>query len=115
LIRRNKYGNKKSGGFSSKLENSLHGLLLLREKAGELEDIKLQHVVLLTEAKIKYIADFSAIDTATGKRIYFESKGFKTAVWAIKKRLWAYYGPGPLEIYEGSYKNPIHVETVIPK
>ena len=101
--------------FASKLESSLYDILLLREQAGEITDIELQPKVYLTDARILLIADFKVFDKITGGHIWYEAKGMKTPVWAIKRRLWFYYGPGILRVYKGSYKSPKMVEQIIPK
>lgn len=114
-----KYGNKKIStagrSFDSKLESAGYQILLLREKAGEIRNIRQQVSVYLTLARIRYVADYAFEYVKTGERAYAEFKGFKTPVWAIKRRLFEWYGDGPLEIYEGSHRNPILTETIIPK
>jgi len=100
--------------FSSKLEASVYDLLRLREKSGEIEDIRCQHTVYLTDARIAYIVDFSALISGSNDRIYIEAKGYETAVWRIKRRLWINYGVGHLEIWKGSYTKPFLSETIIP-
>lgn len=115
LAKRNKFGTKKTAdGFPSKLEASVYALLLLREKNGEISNIRRQHVVLLTKADIKSIVDFSYEDKQ-GSTVWVEAKGFATDVWNIKKRLWRYYGPGPLEIWKGNYMNPSLNEVIVPE
>lgn len=113
-----KYGNKKvshSGySFGSKLEAATFDILKIMERAGEIKGIKTQQSVYLSDAKIQYIADFSATSCISGEVFYYESKGMSTPVWAIKKRLWRYYGPGPLYIFTGSYLKPIMSETIYP-
>lgn len=111
---RSKYGAVKTGGLASKLEFSVLELLKLREKAKEIKNIQLQQSVSLTRAKIMYKADFSYEDKETGKTVWVEAKGFAADTWRLKKRLWACYGPGKLEIYTGTYKKPILSETIIP-
>lgn len=114
-----KYGAKevtKAGRrFDSKLESALHDYLLEQEKVGEIADIKQQVRVKLTLAEIVYIPDFSAIDLKTGTLCYYEGKGFETDVWRIKRRLWAFYGHGPLYVFKGSYKKLYLHEVIIPK
>lgn len=114
-----KYGakevNKSGRRFDSKLESALHDYLLEQERAGEIRDIKQQVRVKLTLAEIVYIPDFSYIDVKTGKTCYAESKGFETDVWRIKRRLWAFYGCGPLFVFKGSYKKLYLHEVIIPK
>jgi hypothetical protein len=48
------------------------------------------------------------------KEVWVEFKGFETAVWKIKKRLWKHYGPGILRVYKGNEKTIALVEEVIP-
>ena len=106
--RNHKYGASKvqydNQSFSSKFEAALYQWLKLRELNGEITDIKCQETIYLTDAKIIYKPDFSYylyIKDSAAKKIYAESKGFETSDWRIKRRLWAHYGPGPLEIYKG--------------
>lgn len=110
---KNKYRATRVGNFASKLEKAVYDILENNQYLGYISDLKCQAEVRLTDANILYKPDFSFIKNK--KQWYAEAKGFKTPSWAIKKRLWAHYGPGPLEIYEGSYKYPKLVETVIPK
>lgn len=115
---RNKYGNKKVShrgySFGSKLEAATFDILKMMELAGAIKDIKTQQSVYLSLARIQYIADFSAVDRLTGDIIYYESKGMQTPVWAIKKRLWRWYGPGPLFIFTGSHLAPKMTEEIYP-
>lgn len=107
---------KKLGySFDSKLESAVHDLLLLRERAGEIKNIKQQVNIHLTLAKILYQVDFSHEDCKTGQEEYTEAKGFETAVYRIKRRLWLWYGPGKLTVYKGSYSKPFIDEVIIPK
>lgn len=107
-----KYGNTRVGNFSSKLEKAVYDVLVNRELSGELRDIKTQQHVRLTRANILYIPDFSAIEVDSGRTIYVEAKGMETQSWRIKKRLWKYYGAGPLEIWMGSYAKPFLKERL---
>lgn len=101
--------------FHSKLEAAHYGNLLLLEQAGEISNIRCQVHVKLTLAEIVSIVDFVIFDPKRGMDIYHEVKGFETPEWRIKRRLWEYYGPGPLEIYSGRYSNIRLKETLIPK
>lgn len=113
-----KYGNTRvshSGlSFASKLEAALYDELKLREMGGELSGIRCQVHVKLTLAQIVYIADFMYTETKTNTLVWAEAKGYKTPEWAIKKRLWKFYGPGRLDIYEGSYKRLTLTESLTP-
>jgi hypothetical protein len=110
-----KYGNRPTSGCASKLEAAVHRILLDKEVLGLARDIKQQVQVHLTRAEILYKPDFSYFDNETNQTAFVEAKGFATAVWAIKKRLWKHYGPGRLEIYTGSYKYPKLTEIIIPR
>lgn len=116
--KRNKYGNKRVSfdkySFASNFEKIIYQWLKARETAGEVRVIKTQHKVLLTEAKIAYYADFLVLDLTTNTEFLVEAKGMDTDVWKIKKRLYACYGPMPLEIYKGS-KTSFHLaERIVP-
>lgn len=113
FLKRNKYGAKRQNGFSSKLEAAVFQILRQKEAAGEIKNIRCQHPIHLTEAKIAYKSDFS-YETSDGKTIWVEAKGFETDTWRLKKRLWKFYGPGPLEIYKGTHKKVYLDEVIIP-
>lgn len=106
-----KYGNRRVNGFGSKLESSVCAFL---EKKYGAENIQCQAKVYLTDARILYIADFK-VTLPDGSEMWVEAKGAETATWRIKRKLWTYYGPGPLEIYKGTYQRPYLDETIIPK
>ncbi len=55
--------------------------------------------IYLSKAKIKYIVDFR-ITLKNGNHIFFEAKGKETAEFRIHKKLWKFYGPGPLHIWK---------------
>lgn len=111
-----KYHNKKDirgdKSFASKGEAGLYDHLLMREKAGEISDIKTQVQVYLTDAKILYKPDFSYIEN--GKIRFAEFKGFECGIWRIKRRLWKFYGPAPLEVYKGTYPRLKITEVIEP-
>ncbi len=109
-----KYKSQRTNGFSSKFESAIYDMLLLRQKLGEIKNIRCQHPTHLTRAQIGLKVDFSYEDM-NGKITFVEAKGFPTEGWKIKKKLWAYYGPGPLEIWQGDYRRPKLSETLIPK
>lgn len=98
----------------SKLEASVYDMLVLMQKTGHVNKILQQTHVKMTLAEITYIPDFMVM-LPDGSREWHEAKGFETPEWRLKKRLWEFYGPGPLHIWRGSYKAPRITETVIPK
>lgn len=116
--KKEKYQNVKtevSGlSFSSKLEASVFQILMLREKAGEIQFIQTQDHVYLTHARVLYIPDFKCRDLKTGNDFWVEAKGFETPKWPIIKKLWQFYGPGTLEIWMGHHIRPSLVKTIIP-
>lgn len=86
--------------FDSKKEAEFYAELKLREKAGEITHLRLQPRYLLQEAfkhegkqyrEIEYVADFEYIEN--GETVVVDVKGFRTAVYMIKKKLFLYkYG-----------------------
>ena len=117
-----KYGNEKvtdlcQYGYShrSKLERAVCNLIWFREKAGELKHLQHEDHVLMTLAEIGYIADFRCLDQKTGETILIEAKGFQSPTWPIKKRLYKWYGEYKLEIWTGTWRNPVLTEVITPK
>jgi hypothetical protein len=110
--RRQKYDAKSVDGFPSKLEAACYNMLHLMQKGGQIEKLKRQQTIKLTAAQIGYRVDFTY--EKNGETVYVEAKGFETPEWKLKKRLWAHYGPGTLEIWGGSYKSLKLKETLRP-
>lgn len=112
---KNKFGAKRTAdGFPSMLERAVYHVLLLREKAGEIRDIRRQHCVDLGLG-VRWKVDFSFEVVATGLRRFAEAKGLEDAGYKIKKRMWKNgAGIGELEIWKGSWRRPALAETVIP-
>lgn len=114
-----KFGNKKivhrGHSFASKFEAQIFDHLRMLELGGELQDLKCQPHVFLTDARIEMIPDFTAIEIKSGRRIYFEAKGFETSDWRIKLKLWGVYGPAPLRIYKMVRGGFMMTDCVIPK
>lgn len=96
----------------SKLESAVCAMIGLREKAGEIELIKAESHVYLTKARICYIPDFECLDLRTGKPLYVEAKGYSNDRFPIIKKLWAHYGPAPLEIWRGTASRPFLDEII---
>lgn len=86
--------------FDSKKEAEFYAELKLREKVGEITHLRLQPRYLLQEAfrhegkqyrEIEYVADFEYIEN--GITVVVDVKGFRTAVYMIKRKLFLYrYG-----------------------
>jgi hypothetical protein len=116
----NKYGNKKvkidGEVFDSKREYYRYMELKLLEKCGAISDLKRQVTYELIpvqrekstrvyqkgrkkgqpiegkviEKAVTYIADFTYIDTATGKTIVEDSKGYHTKEYILKRKMLLY-------------------------
>jgi hypothetical protein len=115
-IRFGKYNAKRVShagySFASKLESGLFDLLKLFEASQRIKDIKVQQTIYLTEARIRYIADFSVFDLERNELVFWEAKGVETPEWRLKLKLYKVYGPAPLNIFRG---HEIPIELVIPK
>lgn len=90
--KKNKYGNKKTDGYDSRLEKKRHSELLWLEKLGVIQNLKWQEPFILQEKTdklraIKYIADF--VYERDGVKIVEDTKGFQTEVSKLKMKLFA--------------------------
>ncbi len=92
MIRRAKYGNKKTiiDGikFDSKREAQRYGTLQLMLKAGLISNLRLQvpYQITVNGMKVcKYVADFVYEDK--GVEIVEDVKGMKTPIYNLKKKL----------------------------
>jgi hypothetical protein len=115
LSRFNKYGAKRTAnGFPSKLEEAVYNMLLLRERTGEISDVKRQQVVTLQEGdkttRINWKVDFSFLRGEI--RCYAEAKGIETSEYILKLKMWRKLRPAPLEIWKGTYLRPVLVERI---
>ncbi len=114
----NKYRAKPTNGFPSKLESAVYDLLLLREKSGEITEIKRQASVELQpgppKVRINWKIDFSFIDTKTKKLVYVEAKGIECATFKLKLRMFISKKIGRLEIWKGSYQRPVLSRIIDP-
>lgn len=104
-VKQNKYKNKKvvyNGiKFDSKKEMNYYNKLKMLEKAGKIKDLRLQVPFVVLETfklndktykKTKYIADFVYSDEE-GKYHVVDTKGVRTDVYKLKKKLMAWkYG-----------------------
>ena len=114
--KKNKYHAKPTNGFPSKLESAVYDILFLREKMGEISNIKRQQTVVLQHGgKAKRIAikiDFTFVKKATGVLWAAEAKGISTGEWRLKLKLWREVMPMPLELWKGDYRRPKLVEII---
>lgn len=107
-----KYHNKKITydgiEFDSIREKNRYIQLKMLEKAGEIKDLELQKTFTLqpsfkkngtTYRAITYKADFVYLDLRTNKIVIEDTKGMRTEVYKIKRKLFEYTYPD-LEIKE---------------
>lgn len=113
--KKNKYKAVRTNGFSSKFENAVHEVLLLKQKLGEVKNIKCQQTVVLipgpATVRIAWKVDFS-YEAPSGETRYVEAKGVETSDYKLKLKLWRSNPPYALEIYKGHYSRPKLVETI---
>lgn len=108
----NKYRNKKvvidGIKFDSKLESMKYLELKLLERVGEIKDLKLQVTFELQPSykknnkivkAINYVADFVYYDVNKKKTIIVDTKGYRTEIYKLKKKIFEYKYPN-LEIEE---------------
>lgn len=101
--------------FPSKLEASVYSLLKLREHAGEIGGLERPggvDLVLSPLGPIRYKPDF--VFSENGVVTYVEAKGAMTDRWRLIRKLWAAFGPGPLEVWKGTYLKPFIQEVIRP-
>ena len=101
--KQNKYHNKKvvyNGiKFDSIKEKNYYITLKLLEQSGQIKDLELQKEYILIPKfevngkiyrKTSYFADFTFISTKDNKTHIADTKGVKTDVYKLKKKLMAY-------------------------
>jgi hypothetical protein len=98
----------------SMLEASVCEILLLRQKSGEIRDLKWQHTVTLPYG-IKWKVDWSFDQGPDWKRTWAEAKGAEGRDYKMKLKMWMEVGPGILEIWKGSAARPYMVKRVVPE
>lgn len=105
-VKQNKYKNKSVEyhgiKFDSKKEMAYYMKLELLEQKGIIKDLELQKSFELqpsfklngkTYKKITYRADFSYVSVQDNKIHIVDTKGFRTEVYKLKKKMFAYkYG-----------------------
>jgi len=104
--------------FASKLERRVGTILCARLHAGEIEDLRFQDAVHLSDADISWRVDFSYIELEEpfpGQRVWHEAKGQESEGYGIKLRLFMVYGPGPLRITKAGVGGNLTEKVIIPK
>ena len=116
--RRNKYNAVKTLGYDSKLEQAVHNILLLRERSGQIKDIKSQQTIVLQDGaqdvRITWRVDFSFINCVNEQLNYCEAKGLEDATYKLKLKLYRKNPPAVLEIWKGTYTRPYLHEVITP-
>jgi hypothetical protein len=110
--KRGKYGNKKTMVNGHKFDSILESEVYIYLLADKTEVLDFQPKVHMSEAGILYKPDFRC--RKNGKVFYVEAKGFETAVWKLKKRLWMSYGPSDLHVYKSNGKGIYLSDTLVP-
>ncbi len=103
--------------YGSKLENAVRYKLEEREKLGEIKIIRTQQHIHWYSQGIKqgeYWPDFTCWDLVTKEVFWVEAKGYPNEKWPRNLHMWEAGGPGILEIWTGSYKNPKQSIIVLP-
>lgn len=112
-----KYGAQKTSidgiAFSSKLEAAVYCTLKLRERAGEIKNIRMQQYVelkgeceLCGESRKGFKVDFSFEESPDWKTVYCEAKGVRTSEYIRHEKLWKKNPPARLEVWGGNHRNP---------
>lgn len=76
--------------FDSRREAERYQGLKILVRCGEIKNLRLQvpyDIVINGHKVCKYIADFVYIDNETGKEVVEDSKGMRTPVYRLKKKL----------------------------
>lgn len=115
-----KYGAKKticSRGHEhpSGLEAAVCELLILREKAGDIRNLKYQHTIHLAYG-IKWKCDWSFEQGPDWIPSFAEAKGKATADFRLKLRMFREgCGKGNLELWRGHFRRPYLEKIIVPK
>ena len=94
--------------FDSKFEAHIAYELCVRQRAGEIKDLKFQVTAHMTEADITWCIDFCY--TEKGELIYHEAKGDPTGEYKLKLKLYKVYGPARIRITSGTVSERRTVE-----
>jgi hypothetical protein len=88
--------------FASQREARRYVALKLLQRGGRIADLELQpeFVLAVNGHKVgKYVADFRYLDLDTGRQVVEDSKGVRTAVYKLKKKIvFALYGVDVQEV-----------------
>jgi hypothetical protein len=113
-----KYRNKKVQLGDLKFDSILEADVYLKLNAllhmGEIKSIECQPKVKLSGAQILFKPDFKCVSDKD-EVFFVEAKGYETAMYRLKRRLWEHYGPAALQIYVRGPRGLVLKETIWPK
>jgi hypothetical protein len=99
----------------SALEASVCEILILREKAGDIRNLKYQQTVHLAYG-VKWKIDWAFEQGPKWISSFAEAKGADTSDFKLKLRMFREgAGDGPLELWRGTHKRPYLEKIIIPK
>lgn len=99
----------------SALECSVCELQILRQRVGEIRNLKWQESVNLGFG-VTWKVDWGYDERPNWSRAYAEAKGAETRDYKLKVRMWKEgRGPGPLTIWKGTAQKPMIFKIVIPE
>lgn len=108
-------GELRGGGDGSKLETAVKEIYQRSQDAGEISELRFQPLVYFS-CGMRWRPDAVYFCHARNTRVWVEAKGLSGKNYLICKKLWEDgYGPGPLEIWKGSFQRPLLVQTIIPR
>ena len=103
---------KTGKGFPSDLEKLT---MVELTKSSSISDIRRQSSVELTRARIRCKVDFCVWNKEHGRNEWHEAKGILSDRWVIFEKLWHFYGPGVLHVWEMTDLGPKVARTIHPK
>ena len=98
--------------FDSQLERRVAEHLVSMQRNREIKDLRFQDQVELTRAGITWRIDFSYVQNKV--KWYEEAKGFQTADYMLKLKLYRVYGQAPLRITKEGYNKNLVTEEIYP-
>ena len=115
----NKFGAKKTvcsigHPHPSGLEASVCEVLILRERSGDIRNLKYQSTVHLAFG-IKWKVDWEFQQAPDWHQAFAEAKGAEDRGFKLKLRMWkGGCGPAPLELWRGTHRRPALDRIIIP-
>lgn len=87
--RRNKYNNVRTGGYDSRLEANDAMWLEQLVKDGVIQNLEKQvtYPFIINGKRLKHYARVDFKFERNGKTVWYETKGFQTDMWRLKKEI----------------------------